>query len=260
MAYLKHLTAGGTTYDIADSEVRDLYLADGTGAHNAVYGGRYLGDSVTDEQYEAISDGTFTDLYIGDYWTIDDVNYRIAHFNYYYNTGDTNCTTNHVTIVPDTCLLTSQQMNSSATTEGGYVGSAMYTDVLPEALEIVESAFGSDHILTHRLWLISAVTSGYSSTGAWYDSQIELMNEQMVYGGFVFAAMSDGSTIPKQYRVSKSQLQLFKFRHDLIGVRVTYWLRDVVSSATFAHVHGNGNASYGNASGSYGVRPAFSII
>ena len=53
------------------------------GAHNSIYRGKYLGSSVTAEQYTAISSGTFEDLYIGDYWTIGGVNYRIAAFNYY---------------------------------------------------------------------------------------------------------------------------------------------------------------------------------
>ena len=58
------------------------------GAHNAIYRGKYLGTSVTTTQYAAISSGTFDDLYIGDYWTIGGVNYRIAAFDYYWNCGD----------------------------------------------------------------------------------------------------------------------------------------------------------------------------
>ncbi|MCD8396124.1 MAG: hypothetical protein LUD12_02865 [Lachnospiraceae bacterium] len=38
-----------------------------------------------------------------------------------------------------------------------------------------------------------------------------------------------------------------------------YWLRDVISSAYFAIVGGNGNAYYANASNVLGVRPAFKI-
>ena len=56
-------------------------------AHNTLYRGKYLGTSVTATQYTAISAGTFEDLYIGDYWTIGGVNYRIAAFDYYWNCG-----------------------------------------------------------------------------------------------------------------------------------------------------------------------------
>ena len=60
-------------------------LADGAAAHNCIYRGKNLGTSVTAEQYAAISSGKFTDLYIGDYWVINGVTYRIAAFDYYYN-------------------------------------------------------------------------------------------------------------------------------------------------------------------------------
>ena len=36
------------------------------GFHNSVYRGKYLGSSVTAEQYAQISAGTFDDLFIGD--------------------------------------------------------------------------------------------------------------------------------------------------------------------------------------------------
>lgn len=53
------------------------------GAHNGIYRGKFLGNSVTAAQYAAIAAGTFEDLYIGDYWTIGGVNWRIAAFDYY---------------------------------------------------------------------------------------------------------------------------------------------------------------------------------
>ena len=53
-------------------------LFNNAGAHNAIYRGKSLGSTVTTAQYAAIKAGTFDDLYIGDYWTIGGVNYRIA--------------------------------------------------------------------------------------------------------------------------------------------------------------------------------------
>lgn len=89
-------------------------LFSNAGAHNAIYRGKSLGSTVTTAQYAAIKAGTFDDLYIGDYWTIGGVNYRIAAFDYYLNSGDTNCTTHHVVIVPDTCLYNAQMHNTSS--------------------------------------------------------------------------------------------------------------------------------------------------
>lgn len=242
------------------TDILEVLTYSGSGLHNGIFRGKYLGDSVTDEQWEQIEAGTFDDLWVGDYWIIDGFTYRIAGINYYYGIGDTECTTYHLVIVPDECILTSQAMNSSNTTSGAYVGSAMYTDVLPEALEIVESAFGSTHILTKREYLNNTITSGYPSAASWYDSQIELMSEPMVYGSYIMSPANYlGSTIPQLRTVSNAQLPLFALRHDLICNRASYWLRDVVSSTNFAYVYYNGLASTVGASNTRGVRPAFCI-
>lgn len=242
-------------------------LFNNAGAHNAIYRGKSLGSTVTTAQYAAIKAGTFDDLYIGDYWTIGGVNYRIAAFDYYLNSGDTNCTTHHVVIVPDTCLYNAQMHNTSSggwesgaanTTAGGYVGSDMYKSNLERAKTTIKSAF-SGHILKHRIYLTNAVANGRASGGAWCDSEVDLMCEQMVYGSGIFSPVSDGSNVPANYRVEKSQLPLFQHEPSRIGNRNDWWLRDVITASNFACVYGNGNASYDNASNSFGVRPDFCI-
>lgn len=228
------------------------------GAHNAIYRGKFLGNIVTEAQYAAISAGTFDDLYIGDYWTIGGVNYRIAAFDYYLRAGDTDMTTHHVTLVPDTSMY-SHVMNDSNVTTGGYVGSKMYTTGLADAKTTINNAFGSAHILTHRQYLCNAVSNGKHSGVSWYDSTVELMTEKNVYGCQVFCAGNDGYTVPALYTVDKSQYPLFAFRPDLISNRTIFWLRDVVSATHFAFVGDAGDATCGYASSARGVRPAFSI-
>lgn len=229
------------------------------GAHNAVYRGKNLGTSVTDAQYAAIAAGTFDDLYIGDYWIINDVTYRIAAFDYYLRAGDAAVYIHHVTLVPDVEMYT-HVMNDTDITTGGYVGSKMYTVGLNPAKTTITSAFGASHVLKHRQYLCNAVTNGKPSGGSWYDSTVELMTEQNCYGGKVFSAGNDGSTVPALYTVDKSQYPLFAFRPDMISNREWFWLRDVVSSTFFARVGALGNAFCASASGDSGVRPAFSII
>lgn len=242
-------------------------LFNNAGAHNAIYRGESLGSTVTTAQYAAIKAGTFDDLYIGDYWTIGGVNYRIAAFDYYLNSGDTSCTTHHVVIVPDTCLYNAQMHNTSSggyeggaanTTAGGYVGSDMYKSNLEQAKTIIKSAF-SGHVLKHRIYLTNAVANGRASGGAWCDSEVDLMCEQMVYGSGIFSPVSDGSNVPANYRVEKSQLPLFQHEPSRICNRATWWLRDVITASNFAHVNNDGCAHCGGASYSVGVRPAFCI-
>lgn len=242
-------------------------LFNNAGARNAIYRGKSLGSTVTTAQYAAIKAGTFDDLYIGDYWTIGGVNYRIAAFDYYLNSGDTNCTTHHVVIVPDTCLYNAQMHNTSSggwengaanTTAGGYVGSDMYKSNLEQAKTTIKSAF-SGHVLKHRIHLTNAVANGRASGGAWCDSEVDLMCEQMVYGSGIFSPVSDGSNVPANYRVEKSQLPLFQHEPSRICNRNNWWLRDVITASNFASVSCNGGANYSGASFSLGVRPAFCI-
>jgi len=228
---------------------------DGAGFHNSIYRGKYLGDQVTPEQYARIADGTFEDMYIGDYWIINGTTYLIAAFNYYYNTGDTRLTTNHVTLVPAERLYT-HRMNPTVTTEGGYVGSEMYTTGLDQAKTKIHADF-SGHVLTHRRYLCNAVANGEASGGAWFDSDVELMNEVMVYGSVV-----NGKGVYGLYNIGieKSQLPLFSLRPDLLNISTaTWWLRDIVSATHFAAVESNGRANVFSSSFAYGVRPVFSI-
>ena len=230
-------------------------LADGAATHNCIYRGKNLGTSVTAEQYAAISSGKFTDLYIGDYWVIKGVTYRIAAFDYYYNCGDTNFTKHHAVIVPDTSLYKAQ-MNTSNVTTGGYTGSAMYKSNLAQAKTTIKAAFGSAHVLTKRELLTNAVNGNTPSGWAWFDSDVELMNEVQAYGSVAWGA-HDGNG----YNVASGdgQFPLFMFDRTKLHNREDYWLRDVASATNFSFVGSYGRADAYSASLSFGVRPAFCI-
>lgn len=222
-----------------------------------IYRGKNLGAVVTEEQKANIKNGTFKGFFLGDYWTIGSYTWRIVDFDYWYNCGDTAFTTPHLVIMPDKPLYNAQ-MNETNITTGGYTGSLMYTENLDQAKTLAASAFG-DLILTHREYLTNAVTDGHASAGAWFDSTLDLPNEIMMYGCHVYAAMNNGTVIPTNYTIGKTQLALFTVVPKLISNRATFWLRDVVSSALFARVDSDGTASCGYASNSHGVRPVFAI-
>lgn len=195
----------------ADEESLEPLNYDGAGAHNAIYRGKNLGTAFTAAQSAAIRDGSFKDLYIGDYWTINGTVYRIADFDYFLRSGDTECTAHHAVIVPDVNM-DNQKMNDTNVTTGAYIGSKMYTTNMAAAKAKIKADFGSTHILAHREYLANAVANGKQSAGAWYDSEIELMTESMVYGAPHFAPACDGSTVPANYTIGCKQLNLFRHR------------------------------------------------
>ena len=252
-------TTAKTLIGAIDELNSNIPIFSNAGSHNGIFRGKNLGTSVTQKQWTAIQNGTFDDLYIGDYWVIGGVNWRIAAFDYYYNTGDTAFAKHHAVIVPDTALY-SHNMDDTNTTVGAYVGSGMYTEGLEQAKTQIQNAFGASHVLTHRLLLTNATTNGYASGGEWIDSIVDLMCETMVYGSMIISPMNNGTNIPYNYRIEKGQLPLFQMAPQYTFNRSgTYWLRDVVSSASFAIVISYGGANYRGASRVCGVRPAFCI-
>lgn len=223
-----------------------------------LFRGKNLGIALTAVQKAAIKDGSFKGMFLGDYWSIGGRIWRIVDMDYWYNCGDTAFTSHHLVIMPDEALYNAQ-MNTTNVTTGGYVGSAMYKSNLANAKTIVNAAFQGS-VLTHREYLCNAVANGRPSGGAWFDSSIELPNEPMMYGHPHFSPTSDGSTVPSIYTISKTQLALFMVCPRFIVNRsYNQWLRDVVSSASFARVSAHGNADYGSASHSRGVRPVFPV-
>ena len=244
------------------NSLKQIVVASNAGAHNAIYRGKDITSKFYDGTLsQQIAAGTFDDIFIGDYiigqksgrkYLVSDINYRL-------HTGDVECTKPHVLMIPEKIMGTAM-MNDTNITTGGYVGSKMYTTNLTPFKTIIKNDFGTNHILKHKELLTNAVTDGKSSGWAWYDSEIELMNESMVYGHNAW-----GSHHGFETGIDKSQLSIFKHRQDLAvalndsNQRYWYWLRDVVSSSSFACVYPHGTANNNGAASSGGVRPAFLI-
>ena len=170
--------------------------------------------------------------------------------------------THHVVIVPQSPIFNAN-MNATNTTEGGYMGSRMFRETIPACATGIVSAFGASHILTFRDFLISGMTANQISSGLpnltggaqwgaspWVSVQCDLMTEKMVLG----APVNSASALDEW--CATRQFSAFRLSEKAINYnRQTWWLRDVVSSASFASVFGHGLANAGYASLSRGVRP-----
>lgn len=253
---------GATDANQMNSAINDimnvpLYI-DGAGAHNSIYRGNKLGTSVSTTQWGHISDGTFKDLYIGDYWEINGTKYRIAAFDYYLNKGDTPMTVHHAVIVPDTVFGTGT-MNSSHTAEGAYVGSQMYKTGLSSVKSKIKTDFGSSHILTHRNIFNNAVEEGYPVTSAWCDSQVDLMNSINVIGSLVFTPIANSGSYIDNSTIDCTIFPLFLFAPSYIVSNESYWLRDTARTNQFNYITNRGTAGSSRGGNSYGIRPSFCI-
>ena len=244
---------------------------DGAEAHNAMWGGRDITASFNNGTVSAnIANGTFRDIFPGDYITKQvtisgktyTVNWVIADCDYWINKGDTAVTVHHVAIVPQAPIFDAN-MNATNTTEGGYMGSRMFKETIPACATGIVNAFGASHILTFRDWLISGMTANQISSGLpnftggaqwgaspWVSVQCDLMTEKMVLG----APVNSASALDEW--CATRQMSAFRLSENLINYnRQWYWLRNIVSSAIFASVHGDGIAAADYASNADGVRP-----
>ena len=226
--------------------------------HNNIFRGHDLLIYFTDldELQNAVSSGDFSKIYIGDYveqtitysGTQYTTKYRVAGINTFKNYGDTALTRNHIVLIPD--LLFDAQMNTSDTTSGGYVGSRMYTTVLPALLTALAGSSSTPFygkIISHRELFPNA-----ENNWAWYDNSLCLLSEMEAYGSRIFA--SYGNSIGFY-----AQMPLFKLNPDYISKfnRHNVWLRSVHSSVGFCIAHGDGDATGNGASLSRCVRPRF---
>lgn len=227
-----------------------------SGGGQGVLVGKYLGDTYTDTQKQAIANGTFEGLNIGDYWTINGVNYRIADFDYYYNVGDTAFTKHHIIVVPDISLYNAR-MNDSSSSAVCYTQTEMYITNLDNARTAFDSAFGNSFIPTHRGLYSNAITSSKPSSYEWRNMRIELMNEVQLLGHDVVSAVTaDGFDIGTQ----KTQFRLFSLDPTKINIRQNYWLTNIHYATRFAFMNEYGVSSYEYPSQSYGVRPFACVI
>lgn len=228
-----------------------------SGMHRNIFRGKNLGERITDAQLAAIRNESFDDLFVGDYWVINSVVWRIVDINYWLHCGDVDFATPHLAIMPDTSLY-SAAMNETNTTAGGYAGSVMRITNLNDAKSIAADAFG-DAILSRRELLSDTVTNGRPTICSWYDSTVELPNEIMMYGSCIHSAMGNGNVYAMNSTTSKTQLALFKMKPEFISNRQYFWLRDIVTDTLFACTNDYGNAHRQLASTSHGVRPIFAV-
>lgn len=260
-------------------------FANNAGAHNGIFRGKYLTNLGIEEICRRISNGSFEDLYIGDYFDItittsyttnEKVRGILAGFDTYWNNGDTAFARHHAVIVSKNCFNKTLAMNPSVTTVGGFVGSNMWKTILPVYKNALQSAL-NNHILMHRTFLTNAIDAnlnsnagnnfkGASSGCQWVDTHLSLLSEIQVFGSNIFSSSF--------FDIGCDNLQLPLFALDPTakvcgkntttdgngdGGRQWYWLRNVVSTNNFACAADAGYSHYFSTSGLIGVRPIFCI-
>ncbi len=283
-----------SVYNTRLEDVEDLIRAN-AGFHNSIFRGedisKYMPSSIVNGGDGSIYDriaGTngyslFQDLYVGDYIIADNVNatvngitWRIAGFDIYYMSGYPNVlATHHAVIVPDE-MLGKAQMNSSATTSGGYVGSYMYTTVLPNVLSTYITPVFSSHVLSYNALLTDSVNAnattnrlggnGNGAANGWSyqtNRKLDLMNEvQLTGNSSVSSSMYDTGIDNIQFPLFRLcpefKIAYISTEHST-STKDWYWLRSVAATSAFVTMYDYWYGVTQEANNSGGIRPYFYI-
>lgn len=246
-------------------------VPDGAPTHNNIFRGQNLG-ALNATHIANIQNGSFHDMFIGDYFSINGSNYVIAGINTKHSKGDTTPLSNHLLLMPDKFSTledgtvmrsdnkTTHYMNDTDTTTGGFAGTKLYQTYMPSIQKKLEADFGSN-LLTFREVVSTHVdASGAPDQAEWRDAKLSIPNEVMVYGTTLNGNNKNGSW----YNIGDDDVQLPLFRlnpDELTNHRdEPFWLRDIHSASEFAYVHDPGDASWNVASTVWaGVRAFFLI-
>ena len=254
------------------TRLRDAFYAmvpDGAPTHNNVFRGQNLG-ALNATHIANIQNGSFHDMFIGDYFTINGSSYVIADINYKKGHGDTTSLGNHLVLMPTDWSKTPTQtlapdgkttryMNDTDTTADGFAGSKLYKTYLPQIQQKLEADFGN-HLLNFREAVSTHVDdSGAPDQAEWRDTKVMIPSETMIYGTTINGNSKNGSW----YNVGDdaSQLALMRLNSEERNFhRQAIWLRDIHSASGFAYADGYGTATWNGASGPWGGVRAFFLI
>lgn len=197
------------------------------------YRGKNLGNAVTPLQQARIRQGLFTDMFIGDYWVINEHKYTIADFDYYMgqysnfveSVGPSNpITIHHLTLIIDWAHASKRMLaaDSDIVTKG-YWNSEMQAVTIPDIISTTaESDFGSSSIMQLCLTFISALNS--------VNYRASSINWSLVKGVLPTVSMLYGFSMPNTIECSKNYAEtkrLALFTTEGREVHPGSWMRDI---------------------------------
>lgn len=195
--------------------------------HRNIFRGKSLGTTFTDEQKKAIKDGTFYDLFVGDYWTINDVKWRIADMDYWMGDQEiTNILVNkhHLVLIPDESIRNSPLYRTDEA-RNGFKNSTLMRNLHNAAIGTPLKFFGENYLLSFSdvFWSISDSTSKVYNW-SYNSSRICLLNSAMIFG------TTRGNISHNFVDLNSLQLSLFRLDPSFIFMEkdtsYKYWLED----------------------------------
>ena len=155
--------------------------------------GKKLGKALTSKMLAGIRDGSFSDLYVGDYIETEDNIYRFMDFDYFLgccsNAFGGRIERHHAILVPDKVMSSSAIDNYPEVTQPKETH--MYVNKLPEITQTLKGIFGNDNVaMMDRI--ITKTVNGESTGWDWVNVGADLLTEVMVMGHSSWGQWVDG--------------------------------------------------------------------
>lgn len=254
--YNQQKSLANVSAKLADLEINIKKITgNGAGFHNSIYGGHLLRDGLTNERVQAIRDGNFGDMFIGD--TIGD--FVIAHFDYFFNRFSDRSDVfyrHHIVLIPRTT-------NGGKYQYGHYGDLKCYVDspirsqgernyniqsVLKNA-KLYDQYCSMEYSIykeeeSNRQVIIPAVQK----------SHVECMSTKMVFG---FG--SDCGINYHRESSSETQFAIFRLAPEHIRVGEEYWLTNTWNEEYSYFVDEFGNLNVSRRDRSLYLRPYFVV-
>lgn len=200
-----------------------------------------------------ITDGSFRDVWTGDYFIdFNDNNrvYRIVDLDAYYNRGNrTVVNKHHIVVVPDYAM-DNTPWNSSGNTNDGYPSSTIRSVMEGASVQgKFEGFFGSSHLIPMEALVPAGESWAWSQDFSGWTPKTLPMTEVEVYGSSVFGNGFQTGTGCSQFAGFKLEPRL------AVGMRYTYWLISIFSSSRACVVYTEGCANSIDVPYSLGCRP-----
>lgn len=261
----KAVAANEMLYGLIDTVTNNADTVANGAIRKVMFRGKNLGSSFTDTQKEAVRSGKFTDLFLGDYWTIGGHDWIIADFNYWYMSflGTENLIP-HLVIIPRNNLYNAR-MHSSNTTEGGYKSSEMHTTNLNQARTLIDNCFGGNHVLNKKV-IVCNVKNGMYIGGSATNEKVHLMTELQVLGTSLTANHLGYGPTDRYFFTNyadSNQLAIFKatpsISNGVAGNFNAFWTRDVADTQKYVAINNYFHTGSADATAGLGVRPIFAL-
>lgn len=258
-------------YQIVEKAAKSNYII-----RNSIYRGNNLGANITNQVKTSIENNSFDNLFIGDYWEVNGIKFRIAHFNYFtpYAMSDrseyTSNINNHIIVVPDECLGADKALSDGTDLMNEASGNTIRS---PIDAELISISGNKDYMPELYNFLIHFCKINNMTYQGWFNSTNKITREFYYswWRGFPMSShmlFDKHKSVIQTYRtgdnifsymgsIMDKQLSLFSLNPKLIKSNKRYWLIDSSGYKVNLYVNVGGYIRTDTNTKEYGIRPCF---